>query len=43
MGPVEMERLKMCIRGSEIEQVVDLSSGEVIPSRQDVQIERGAR
>ena len=27
-----MERLKMCIRGSEIEQAVDLSRREGIPS-----------
>ena len=30
--PVDMERLKMCIRGSEIEQAVDLSRREGIPS-----------
>ena len=30
--PVEMERLKMCIKGSEIEQAVDLSRREGIPS-----------
>ena len=30
--PVEMERLKMCDRGSEIEQAVDLSRREGMPS-----------